>query len=1091
MSLLDDLNAIDVSVVVDARGLVSLALQNEDLQKLLNDGPALTVLGDLGQLLSAVEGDFSNPETFVAPLIGALGGIAGEIEFDNADINAAIDVVEQGATILSGALSGLGGDLGQLKVGGVQTMADRFAAAASGPDDFAQKAVGAIARHRNLLEMADRGLPTDPGALSEIALDILLPFPRNVLGGAVNEIRSLNAGIDGIGLPQTRFAGMIQLLAEIRVAADAGDAAALQAALDRLAALRASTLTRIGADIRAAGQQLTGLGIGPGLTSVCEILDDLKVPDISVIDELVEWRDRISGSLANMGTLDLAVVRDAVDDFLDLAERELTDRFEAAIEAQVVKLENWLRGVLAELPIAELRAKITAALQEAADKIEGAGIDTLATELRARIGTLSDMVDSIDLQEIINTATRALADALAAALDQIEAAIGTISAEIERVAAQVQTVLSRATAGVAAFGDAVQEITDLIAEIDITAAAQAVIDILSSLRETAEEILGAVPLPEAMRDEVAKFTEEVASIDVEGLVRQPLMAAVEQLRIPDELGQTIDDGLGQIADIVANLIPDNIAAELQAELDGLFSELENLDLSGVLGGIGDELDKLAKVLEDVDIGAAIQPAQDAFEEIEGVLNGIRPSRLLTPVIRAYDDVMGQLSLPDPQTIAERAGETVAAVGEPVARAATRPARALAGEPDSTPPAAADPVTQSDPMPTDVRPGELIRLVGFLPAKLKEALDALEEGPAGEVMAEIDRVIGGLAREIRAFQQALMALDARIDDAFDVMLSELSEAVVAAKVSIQASAAVNAGPVDVRASLDLVATLDAGRLRAALVQDLRFFEEQAVRVRRSVSGPVIAKTDQVADLLEHSALARFGTDVDALLAAIDPDPIADELDAMFGQILTTVAGLQGDFEADLIRYRARLQALIERFNPGAQAQKFLRALNVLKDLFDLVNPRRLANELDEVHAAILRIFRAFSPAGFASDLDGLIDTTAAKLRSLDPANLTPDFGPVEAQVARLTTLLPLAALEGIGTELDSLAAELEDINIGALLESVNTLTPQIVEAVDLTAEGIKSEILALLGAIRYGTANASVSVSVSTSGSASLSGGLTA
>lgn len=1085
MSLLDDLNTIDVSVVVDARGLVTLALQNDELQKLLNDGPALTVLGDLGQLLSAVEGDFSDPETFVAPLIGALGGIAGEIEFDNADINAAVDVVGQGATILSGALGGLGGDLSELKVDGLQTMADRFTAAAAGPNDFAQKAIGAIARHRNLLEIADGGLPTDPGALSGIALDILLPFPRNVLGGALSEVQTLNTGLNGLGLPQTRFAGLIALLADIRVAADAGDAPALQGALDRLAALRASTLTQMGADIRAAGQQLNGLGIGTGLTAVCDILDDLRVPDISVIDELVEWRERIAGSAANIGRFDLDMVRGVVDDFFDLAERELADRFEAAIDAQVVRLENWLRGLLAELPIADLRAKITAALQEAADKIEGAGIDTLATDLRAQIGTLSDMIDSIDLQEIINMATQALADALAVALDEIEAAIGGISAEIERVAAQVQAILSRATAGVAAFGDAVQAVTDLIAEIDISAAAQAVIDILSKLRETAEEILGEVPLPEAMRDEVAKFTEEVASIDIEGLVRQPMMAAVEQLQIPDEIGQTIDDGLSQIADIVENLIPDNIAAELQAELSDLFSELENLDLSGVLGGIGEELDKLAGVLEGVDIGTAIQPAQDAFEDIEGVLNGIRPSLLLAPVIRAYDDVIGQVPLPDPQTIAERAGETVAAVGEPAARAATSPARALAGEPDTTPPAAADPVTQNDPMPTDVRPGELIRLVGFLPRKLKEAFDALEEGPAGEVMTEIDRVTGGLARDIRAFQRALMALEARIDGTFDAMLAELTEAVVAAKVSVQASAAVTAGPVDARASLDLVATLDAGRLRAALVQDLQFFEDQAVRVRRSVTGPVIAKTDQVAELLERSALARFGTDIDALLVAIDPDPIADEIDAMFGQILTTVAGLQGDFEADLIRYRARIQALIERFNPGAQAQKFLRALNVLKELFDLINPRRLANELDEVHAAILKVFRAFSPAGFASDLDGLIDTTAATLRSLDPANLTPDFGPVEAQVARLTTILPLAALEGIGTELDALGAELEDIDISALLDSVNTLTPQIVDAVDLTAEGIKTEILALLGAIQYSNANASVSVS----GSASLSGGI--
>lgn len=1091
MSLLDDLNAIDVTVVVDAKGLVTLALQNEELQKLLNDGPALTVLGDLGQLLASAEGDFADPETYLAPLVGALGSISGEIAFDNTDINAALDVVSDGTAVLATALGGLSGDLNDLKVDGLQSMADRFSAVAEAPNDFAQKAVGALARHRHILDIADSGLPSDPAALIDVALDILLPFPREALGGALAEVERLNAGLDDLTLPQTRFQGVIDLMAEIKVAADAGDAVALQAALDRLANLRIATISQVGSDIRAAGQALMGQGIGQGMTAVCDILDDLRVPDISIIDELVEWRTRILSSADHIGALDLDVVRGLVDELFDMAETELVAQFETQVDLQVDRLENWLRGLLAELPIAELRGKITASLQEAADKIEGAGIDEVAITMRSKIADLAAMIEGIDLQALINTAAQALADALALALDEIEAAIGTISAEIERVIAQVQDVLGRAISGVAAFGDAVQSVTDLIAQIDITAAAQAVIDVLSGLRETAEELLGALPLPEALRDEVAKFTEEVASIDVEGLVREPLMAAVDQLQIPDEIGGTIDDGLSQISDIVANLIPDNIAAELQAELGDLFDKMESLDLSEVLGGIGEELGKLADVLDQLDLVGAIKPADDAFKQAKGVLAGLRPSTVLAPVIRAYDDAIGALPLPDPQTMAERAGETVAAVGEPLANAATQPARALAGEADATPSLASDPVTTHNPLPTDVRPGDLIRLVGFLPAKLKEALDALEAGPAGEVMAGIDRATAGLAAEIRAFQTKLTTLEAAMDNGFDDILATLADATTQARVAVQASAAVTAGQVDLRASLDVIATLDASRVRAAVLEDLKFYQSQIIRVRRSVTGPIMAKTDQVADLLENTAIARLSGDLDALLAAIDPDPIADELDEMFNNILVLVFGVQGELEADLIRYKARLMALLERFNPGAQAQKFLRALNVLKELFDLLNPRRLADELDEVHQSIMTIFEAYSPAAFAAELQGLITATSATVRGLDPAALTPDFSPVEAQAARLTTLLPLAALEGVGEDLDTLGAELAAIDISALLDSVNTLTPQIVDAVELTAEGIKAEILALLGAIQYGNANVSVTLSANTNGAVSLAGGVSA
>lgn len=1074
MTLLDDLNAIDVSAVVDAKAIVSIALQNEDLQKLLSDGPALSVLGDLGDLMAAVEGDFSEPEAFVAPLLGALVNVADAIEFDNADITQAVNVVTDGAGVLATALGGLTGDLGQLKAGDTNTIADRFAAAADGPGDFAQKAVGAIARHRHLLDLADNGMPRDPAALAEIALDILLPFPRDVLSGALTELHALRDGIDNIGLPNTRFTGVLEILAEIKITADAGDAAGLQAALDRLATLRTSTIEQIGEDIRLAGQALNSLGLNTGVTAVCDILDDLKVSDIGAIEDLQEWRGRILGSASQFGNLDIDVIRDAVDELFNIAETELVNRFETAIDGQVVRLENWLRGLLAELPIADLRNQLTAVLQDASDKIEGAGIDGVAKELRAQIANLSDLIGSVDLQALIDTAAQALADALAQALDQIEAALGTITDQINAIAAQVQSVLERATEGVTAFGDAISSVTQLIEEIDITAAAEAVIAVLSDLREKAEELLSAVPLPDALRDEVGKFTAEVAAIDVEGLVRQPLMAAVEQLQIPDEVGDTIDEGLGQIADIVANLIPENMAAELQGELDGLFEELESIDLSSVLGGIGDELNKLADVLGDVEIIPAIAPAQDAFDEAVRVLNLIKPSLLLTPVIRAYDDVMGALPLPDPQTIAERAGETVSAVGEPIAQAATEPARALAGADDTPPEPAATPVTQNEPLPDGVRPGDIIRLIGYLPAKLKEGLDALEAGPAGETMTAIHKMCGGFAADIRTFQGQIVAVENQIDTEFDAMLLAVTTATTEAKVALQASAAVTAGPVDAEASLSLVASFDATRLRNALAADLQFFEAQTVRVRRSITGPVMAKLDQVADVLEACALARIGDDLDALLDAIDPEDIAVALDNMFAQTLTAVAAVVGDIEADLHRYQARLMAMIARFNPGTQAQKFLRALNVLKEQFDLINPRRLANELDEVHQSLLRVFRAYAPNAFATELDLLITQTAATLRSLDPANLTPNFAPVEAQVARVPALLPIAALEGVGTELDALGGELAAIDIGALMESINTLTPQIVDAVEVTAEGIQSEILALLGAIQYSENNAGAS-----------------
>jgi hypothetical protein len=236
----------------------------------------------------------------------------------------------------------------------------------------------------------------------------------------------------------------------------------------------------------------------------------------------------------------------------------------------------------------------------------------------------------------------------------------------------------------------------------------------------------------------------------------------------------------------------------------------------------------------------------------------------------------------------------------------------------------------------------------------------------------------------------------------------------------------------------------------------------------------------ARLLEKASIVKLTSDIDAFLAALDPEPIAAELDALVAAVLAKTPALLGAVGNDLRAAVARLRALIDELNPGAQMQKLVRIFAVVKDELDLLNPRRLAAELGEVHAAIRAAIVAYDPAVLAQELGEVTDAAAAGIVALDPATLLGDVSFLSGPIDRIRQANPATALANVGTELTAVGDRLAELDPRGLIESVNGLGPRVIDEMEESIEGIQAEIIALLESLRFAVANASASVSAEVS-----------
>ena len=1100
MAIIDDLKNIDVSAVVDARTAIKAAINSPALTKVLEGGAAKGALGELGTLIDGVR--TGDPAALIRPLADGLGGLHAHFDLASLPVGHYASAIADGLEIVATVTAGLDGDISKLGAGFGVSLDGVLQQAHGGAGNVIASTFQAGGLFWNLMAEVDRGMPGGADAMVDLLLRGLLPLPSGSLGDLRTRISGLHAQAGAIVLPSKRTDGLVTAFAKVEAAAAAKDTAALNQALRFLEQVRLSTIGTLRDDLMAINTQVRKIDLSSVVAPLARADKELRGLAEGLLDQITRWRDMLAVMRKGIETLDPAVVTKYIDECVRDAEQFIRDTILAFIDEQVRRVVEWFRSLFRHIPIASIRAELTAFLHRIAKAINDADIGRFARDAHALLDKLRDTVAPDAIKAEIQKALAAVGQAIDAALDEVIGKLDVVKDAVEAVAEEAGVVIGRIVPALAGFNEAVLQIKAGAGEVGIEQAGQKVIEQLEILREAAEKLLTQAPLPDSLKEEVANVVDFVRGIDLDAAF-QPVRDAASQLELPADVAAAVDHGLAEAATVIDNLIPSRLAADIEADLHEALDRIASFNPAALLPDMKGFLDEAASAVEKLspppDLAAELHAP---FQKLLDLIDAAHPATLLAPAIQAFDKALSSLPLPSVGgDVAGPALSFVTSLGERAADALMAPLQGLVGgggaqaAPHGSPAGSSGGATGTGPSggsgagtskgagasspgavpPPDLRPGDIIRLLGYIPGQLRAQLMKLEKGTAGQVMARIDALTAGLARDLRATARAVGEIDARVHAEFGAMLDGLGHHQVRAQLAVRAN--FTAGQIDVQSTMGALALAGPGEMRHALGAAVRSTRDTTYQAAATLSRTVGAQLLRTADALDGCMLSRFAGDLDALLAALDPEPIAAEVDALFLAALTKAPQLVAAVGDAVKAAVARARALFNAFNPGVLAQKFLVVLDVLREQLDLFSPRRLAAELGEIHAAIRGTIAAFDPGAFIEDLDATVKSIAASLRGLDPATLVGDITFLHDAVAKIESAVPTAALAEVGADLDALGEQLAHVDLEGLLEAVRTLGPELVEEAEKAAAALKQEVIALLESLQYANSSASASASV--------------
>ncbi|MBN8633749.1 MAG: hypothetical protein J0M07_00390 [Anaerolineae bacterium] len=1079
MSLLEDLEALDLSNILNARAAISVSVNGSDIQALLSGGAAQTVLGDLGTTIADLRASVDNPAALIEPLVNAIAALP--LDLDGLDLGPYLAAVREGAEILTRLLADFDGNPASLGRSLGLSLTEVLERASSAIGDVIQVDTGELAQFRQMLDIVERGVPTDVNAFVDLAIDILLPFPNltGQLRALAPNVDALIARANDIALPSTRTAQLVLSLDAVATAATAGDLPAVQRALAELEQVRMSTRAALETDLGRVAQLIDGLGIESALAAVGQVNGAMNGLSDGILDFMEDIRATLASLREGIEGVDATQLMTFLSGLLDALEAQLRVHVVEAIDAQVERLKEWLRDLLRHLPLRQLRAEITRFIDAAVQAIIDADLDRYAQTVYDLLDNLRAQIGGLDLGDQVRAGLEQIGAQVEATLGTVTDALATVGGEITALAEQARGLLEQLVAALHGFQETINGIADAVNNLGIEAAGQQVVDTLAQLRATAEELLSVAPLPEPMRPLVEQLIETVKGVDIDAAL-DPVREIVAEFQIPPEVESTIEAGLAKAQELLQNLIPAELIASIEAEITGVLDEIRNFDPSSLLSGVTDFIGDAAGFIEGLDPTPQITTIRAPFQAVLDAIDAAHPARLLAPVIEAYNELFGAIHVPPPQDTARSIGQAVGTVGETVGRAVIEPVRQV-----SPPGSVSVGGTGGSGVPREsislegAKPGDIVRLFGYLPNKLREALAALDASAAGNLLHELDRLLGGLAASLRRVPEVLWELDQRLSDQLDALLLPLGAAQLRAQIALrgQASFGGASASFDLNAALTTVASAGPGALRVGLDGSINRARGRAQAAVSRTGGDLGVTLDRVATLIESLSITRVLGNVDDFLAALDPEPVAAELDALAVAIINKTPEFISAIENELTLLIDRAKRMVEMFNPATQAAKFLSVLDVLREELDVFNPARLAAELAEVHAAIRAAIAAYDPIHIAERIKAIITEIANELRGLDPAALLGDLTFLDNIVDQVEAALPLNALNGIGESLTDVGAELAAIDPGALIEAVNGLPERVLDGIEQVVEAIKQELIALLESLDYFATSASAEVSV--------------
>jgi hypothetical protein len=1090
MSLLDDLHGLDVSAVVNARGSITSVLNAPGLQSMLSSGPASSVLGSLGSSLDVVKKSFASPDALLKPVSDIVSGLG--IHFDPShlplgDLGKAVGQGMEFVTQIMASVNGNPADFGKI-FGTAIGDAVQIAGQSGG---FLGNLFGQQAGSFNELSRMSSAGGQNVTQLAELAIELILPMPKAQLKATRDGVGLVVTGAGNLQMPGDRASGLVAALDAVTAAAQSGDEAALQRAINDLTSVRTHMLGVLRDDLSFIAQQLSQLRVGAILQPVAQFGATVRHGEEGVLEFLEDFRSILANAKQHIDQFDPTAARDFINSAMAAIESKAVDLVEKPIDAAVDKAKEFVRNVFRQIPIRQLRNELSGFLLGAATAIQNAHLDGPANTVRDTLQSVTNSLDAGALTAGIQHALQQVSQTIDHVLQPIIDALGAIAHEVDQLASGAQAILGRVTTALEQFQEAIHQVSTAINGLGIDQVEQQIVQALDNLRQQVQKLLSNVPLPEPLRPQVEQLTSLLEGIDFDQMLK-PVRDAVAELKVPDDVSGAVTQGLAQAKKVIENLIPQQLIDSIQQEVDQVLQTMKGFRPESLIPDLSGYLNEAADHIDQLDPRPLAEQIRGPFQAVLDVIDKVNPYNLLQPVIDVYDKAFAAIPTPNSQSIVTTltntmnlgGGQVTAAMGASPTQSgassgggssSTSGAAGGGGQPASGGGQAGAGGSDIPTSLADVHLGDAIRLLGIIPAKLRDTLMALDSGPVGDVLREIDSLCAGLARQIRALQTALYEAATRLESTFDTQLAALGPASLRAHVAIQAKLA---GQASLQVSLEAVTLASPGSMRRELKDALDSMRALAHETAAQAGGSNGSALDRLATALESSPLAQLTGNAEHFLDALNPEPIAQEADALLDSMIALVPKLAEELVEDMEAATNKMRALLNHFNPGSQAQKFLAVLDVLRDELDILNPRRLAAELSELHGVIRGIVAAYDPRVFADEIYQVVQALAQQIRALNPQQLLGNLDFLKPILDKIEQANPATRLASVGASLTAVGERLGSINLDDLIASVNQLGPKLEAAFEHLLEAVKQEIVALLESLRYATGSASASASVS-------------
>jgi hypothetical protein len=770
--------------------------------------------------------------------------------------------------------------------------------------------------------------------------------------------------------------------------------------------------------------------------------------------------------------------------YLDELEQEVRAKFASSdigrLRDDARALLAGIVGFLESVPLESLRAELTKALAEIEIRVSSLADFSPVGDLGERTEALTSAIEGVDLGAVTSTVTK-LADEIRGLADRFP--IDEVKAELESLLGAAEAAVAELPPMIDALKGKIDELASQLTSIKLTVAGDASVKGVSDLRADVREAISGADLPDALKVPLGLLAGEVRKIDLAASVSGQLDAIVGKVDLSGIMAP-IQGALDRARSALASLSPTQLAARLDEPFDAALNELHRFSPAALVDQLSTEFRQATDELDRVSPEALVQPLQHAFDELLAKLRkAADPAPLLAPLKKAYAELQAVVEIIDPTQL----------IGNAVVEASRLPGVLTQATGDALNSAIHGGSALPEGGSAEISFGAIVRpLAGFV----------------NEARSVVKSAAGDLLGEALELVSRPLALLVEAGEAAGGHLGELAAAIEERRALVDPAS--TTGPLaDLRSALARLQRTEAalaasGRSNAAFgatVGGLRFeaFVTISFPARRDLDdavaelgagldepdlGASLHRLGQVLRdlvppaLLAPSSEAVVMAKIDAIFDAVDPKPIADELDAIGAKILAKLQSFAEDIARQLFKVWNAIFEEMEPVTPGGLLKTLTEVMDAIKAQLAALDPAQLEAEINEIVEALIAALEAYSPAAFAGTLTPAFEALKAKLAALDPAALLGDLSPLSSALDEVEKLRPSLVLAPLTAQAEAIDKSLQSLLGFDPAAIITAAIANLKAEIELVLQRIEVELDGLLGDLEgAGGGSASVSASV--------------